>query len=94
MYRHRSPFLSIKGYLLSEGGERMATANLVNSVLVLSFDAGMDESGKPIVKRKSFNNIKTQATADQLYAISQALIPLQQYPVITIERHDARELYA
>jgi len=72
----------------------MATANLVDSTMVLSFDAGMDENGKSIVKRKSFNNLKAQVTNDQLYAIAQALIPLQQYPAITVERNDTTALYA
>ena len=72
----------------------MATANLVDSSLVLSFDAGVDGTGNPIVKRKSFHNLKAQSTNDQLYSIATAMIPLQQYPIIVIERDDTTELSA
>ncbi|MGV3488054.1 MAG: DUF1659 domain-containing protein [Tuberibacillus sp.] len=72
----------------------MATANLVDSSMVLAFNAGMDGNGKTVVKRKSFNNLKAQVTNDQLFAIAQALIPLQQYSLIAIQRNDTTELYA
>ena len=72
----------------------MATANLVDSSMVLSFDAGMDEDGKAIIKRKSFSNLKAQVSNEQLYTIAQALIALQQYPIIVVERNDTTELSA
>lgn len=72
----------------------MATTNLVDSIMVLSFDAGVDEKGNPVVKRKSFNNLKVQATNDQLFSIAEAIIPLQQYPIIVVERDDTTQLTA
>jgi hypothetical protein len=72
----------------------MATSNLVDASMVLTFDAGVDLNGKPVVKRKSFNSLKAQVTNDQLYAVATAIIPLQAYPIIVIERDDTTELTA
>ncbi|ASN04147.1 DUF1659 domain-containing protein [Virgibacillus necropolis] len=71
----------------------MATANMVNSTLRLIFSEGVDAiSGKEVFKTKSFSNVKTAATADQLYAISILLEPLQQRLLFKIERNDSSEL--
>ncbi|MFZ3577479.1 DUF1659 domain-containing protein [Virgibacillus sp. DJP39] len=67
-----------------------ATANMVNSTLRLVFDDGIDPiSGTQSFKTKSFSNVKTEATADQLYAISVSLAPLQQRSLFKIERNDS-----
>ncbi|ASN04210.1 DUF1659 domain-containing protein [Virgibacillus necropolis] len=71
----------------------MATANMTNSTLRLVFNEGVDAiSGKEVFKTKSFSNVKTVATADQLYAISILLEPLQQRSLFKIERNDSSEL--
>lgn len=72
----------------------MATAVLDDSRLTITFDAGVDTEGKPVYKRKNFNNIKTSATHDQLFEMVQALAPLQQYPVSQIERSNSFDLSA
>ncbi|MRH43479.1 DUF1659 domain-containing protein [Aquibacillus halophilus] len=67
----------------------MAVAQLINSNLQLAFEVDVDAlTGRPILKNKSFNNIKTTVTPDQLLAITNALVPLQQYPLYTIKRSD------
>ncbi|WP_077329212.1 DUF1659 domain-containing protein [Virgibacillus siamensis] len=67
----------------------MAVAQMVDSRLSLILDDGTDpESGKPIFKSKSFNNVKIAATADQLFAIANAVAPLQQRPLVSVERKD------
>ncbi|MCF6136813.1 DUF1659 domain-containing protein [Pseudalkalibacillus berkeleyi] len=70
----------------------MATAVLDDTRLTITFDAGVDNEGKPVYKRKNFNNIKTTATHDQMFEMVQALAPLQQYPVSQIERSNAFDL--
>ncbi|WP_188454880.1 DUF1659 domain-containing protein [Virgibacillus oceani] len=71
----------------------MAVAETIKSTLQLILDEGIDpESGKQIFKLKSFNNVKTEATADQLYAIAQAVAPLQERPLYSIEREDSSEI--
>lgn len=66
----------------------MAQAVVQQSQLRLVFEAGVDEAGKPVYKRKSFNNIKTGAAAEQLFTVSQALASLQTNPLVQIERSD------
>lgn len=72
----------------------MATSTLSNSRLILEFDAGIDGKGNTVYARKSFNNVKPQATDDQLYAIVQALVPLQQHELSMIERNNTSVISA
>jgi hypothetical protein len=77
----------------SEGGDQMALATITDSSLRLEFNSGLDEgSGKPLVKAKSFNNIKIDATPDQLYAVAQVLAGLQQHSLKKIERKDTSSI--
>lgn len=67
----------------------MAQAELNTSSLQLVLDDGLDEeTGKQVYKRKSFNNVKPDATADQLFAIANALVELQERELYDIERKD------
>ncbi|WP_226035122.1 DUF1659 domain-containing protein [Aquibacillus saliphilus] len=66
----------------------MAVAQLIDSRLQLGFEDGVTNTGRVIVKHKSFNNIKTSATPDQLLAITVALVALQQKTLYSIKRND------
>ncbi|WP_226036866.1 DUF1659 domain-containing protein [Aquibacillus saliphilus] len=66
----------------------MAVAQLIDSRLQLSFEDGVTEKGEVIIKNKSFNNVKTSATPDQLLAITVALVALQQKTLHSIKRND------
>ncbi|EQB38101.1 MULTISPECIES: DUF1659 domain-containing protein [Virgibacillus] len=73
----------------------MASSQLTNSSLWLVFDNGINEStGKMVTKTKSFNNVKTVATAEQLYIIAEAFTNLQQLPLEVVERKDTSEILA
>lgn len=65
---------------------------ITDSQLRLVLDMGMDIDGNVIYKNKNFNNVKPTSTADQLYAIAQALAPLQQHPMVTIERNNSYDV--
>jgi len=66
----------------------MALATMTDSRLQLIFEDGLDEEGKPLFSNKNFNNVKTSSTTDQLYAVTMALVPLQQLQLSGIERDD------
>ncbi|WP_456277523.1 DUF1659 domain-containing protein [Bacillus sp. AK128] len=66
----------------------MATAFLSDSQLRLVFETGFDEEGKAIYKSKNFNNIKTSADVDSLFAVATSIVSMQQYPLSSIERND------
>lgn len=71
----------------------MALATMTNSQLRLIFHEGNDlETGDPIYKTKNFNNVKTNATADQLYEVAQALTSLQELSLSSVERRDNSEI--
>jgi hypothetical protein len=71
----------------------MAVADMMKSTLQLVLQDGIDsESGSPILKSKSFNNIKTNATADQLYTIATALVELQERQLHNINRRDTSDI--
>ncbi len=70
----------------------MTEALVTDSQLRLVFDQGVDGDGKPIYKNKNFNNVKVDATADQLYNTGQALAGLQQHSLIRVERNDSFDL--
>ncbi|GGJ98712.1 hypothetical protein GCM10007063_21250 [Lentibacillus kapialis] len=73
----------------------MALQHMVNSRMRLILDDGVDEmSGKQLFKTKGFNNVKTEATADQLYAIATSVSGLQQRPLVEVERNDSSEITA
>ncbi|SES88828.1 Protein of unknown function [Oceanobacillus limi] len=71
----------------------MAVADKKNSQLRLVFYDGDDVlTGDPIYKNKSFNNVKTDATADQLYAVATVLSDLQERALFNIERKDSSDI--
>ena len=71
----------------------MAVADMMKSTLQLVLQDGIDpESGSPIFKSKSFNNVKIDATADQLYTIAMALVELQERSLYNINRRDTSDI--
>jgi len=70
----------------------MAIAHMVSSSLRLVFIDGLDEEDRPIYKNKSFRNVKTDATPDQLYAVAQAFSGLQERDLNKIERKDSSDI--
>lgn len=73
----------------------MATSEKIDSRLQLLFENGFDEAnGKTIIKTKTFNNVKTDATTDQLLVIAQALVSLQTLTLHMIKRNDTELITA
>jgi len=70
----------------------MAVANKVSSTLRLVFVDGLDEQEQPIYKNKNFQNVKTSADANQLYAVAQAFAGLQERDMYRIERRDKSDI--
>ncbi|MEQ6377965.1 DUF1659 domain-containing protein [Bacillaceae bacterium S4-13-58] len=66
----------------------MAGVLVTNSRLQLTFENGVNEKGDVVFKSKAFNQVKTTASNDGLYAVANALAPLQQLPLHAIERQD------
>ncbi|MRG86028.1 DUF1659 domain-containing protein [Salinibacillus xinjiangensis] len=67
----------------------MAMAQPLRSSLKLIFETGVGDDGNMEYKSKSFNNVKTDATPDQLMAITNAVTPLQQLALYEVQRNDS-----
>ncbi|ENH98088.1 hypothetical protein J416_01949 [Gracilibacillus halophilus YIM-C55.5] len=73
----------------------MAVTERTNSRLQLVFENGVDPvSGDTVYATRSFNNVKLDATADQLFAITEVLTPLQNRTLNKIERDDTELIMA
>ena len=71
----------------------MAVAEKISSRLRLVFYDGEDDlTGNPVFKSKTFNNLKTDAEADQFLAVAEAFASLQERPLSRIERNDHTEI--
>ncbi|MFP7169912.1 DUF1659 domain-containing protein [Terribacillus sp. 7520-G] len=55
---------------------------------IVFFDGTDPETGKDKYKTKSFNNIRLDATPDELHAFADALVPLQQREFYAVEKND------
>lgn len=73
----------------------MAVSEVYQTQLRLVLENGFHpETNKVILKRKSFNNVKSEATAEQLHSIAQTLASLQELPLYAVERTDHAEIIA
>lgn len=70
----------------------MAQANLATTKLRLTFEVGMDEKGAPVYKTKTFNNIKTGATTDQIFQTANAIAALCTDTLNSVERNDSLDI--
>jgi hypothetical protein len=72
----------------------MARSLLQSSKLRMVFDGGIDDNGKPVLKAKTFSNVKKEATTDQLFQAATAIATLCTEPLNKVERTDSSELLA
>jgi hypothetical protein len=67
----------------------MAQQLIQDTQLRLVFEAGVDSNGKMKYKNKNYNNVKTDATTEDLLAVAEALINLQTFISDGVERNDS-----
>ncbi|MFD2639727.1 DUF1659 domain-containing protein [Piscibacillus salipiscarius] len=70
----------------------MASQVKTSTQLQLVFNAGVDEEGKAIIRRKSYNQINMDSTPDQLFAVGEALGSLQTFTLLNIVRNESFDL--
>lgn len=75
-----------------KGGIEMAIVSIKESRLRLTYQVGTDETGNPIYRVKTYNNVKPNAQADQLLLASKAISSLANAPLMTVERNDIVEI--
>lgn len=62
------------------------------STLRLQLRVGTDESGNPVFRNKSLNNVKATAGDQDLFDAATALSGLQSYPLTAVSRIDSAGL--
>lgn len=62
-----------------------------NSRLILRVQVGI-QSGNPVLRNRSFNNVKPDATDEAVYTVAQVLGSLQKYPVVKVVRTNDEEI--
>lgn len=70
----------------------MAEAMILESRLRLLFETGLNDKGEAIYKTKTYNQIRKDATPDQLHQAAQAIGGLSEYPLASVERADNFEI--
>lgn len=66
--------------------------NPKDSKMRIRFNTGVDTDGKEILKTKTFSRIKSEAQDEDVIAVANELIGLQEYSAANIVRVDEREL--
>ncbi len=56
-----------------------------NVRLKINLDGGV-EGDKQIIKSKTYNRVKKDATSDALYAVGSAISGMQTLPLLTVQR--------
>lgn len=72
----------------------MAQGMLKDTQMRLIYETGVDEKGAPVYKGKTFNNVKKEATIDQIYQAGQAISGLCSYALNAVERNDSFDVVA
>ncbi|NLZ54889.1 MAG: DUF1659 domain-containing protein [Thermoanaerobacteraceae bacterium] len=67
-------------------------ATPLNSSLRIIVETGVDENNKPIYRTRSYNNVKTDATDEDLMSVANQLADIQSHPVHAIRRTIESEL--
>ncbi len=71
---------------------KMAQTMVKAMKLRLTYEIGIGEGGKPIVKSKTYGGVVETATADQLFQVGQALASLSNDPLVMVEKNDLYEV--
>lgn len=58
------------------------------SKMVITVENGLNASGKPIQRQRSYKNVKASASDADVYAVAQGIAGLQTHAVVTISRQD------
>ncbi|MGB9812771.1 MAG: DUF1659 domain-containing protein [Thermovenabulum sp.] len=64
----------------------MVNATPVNAVLEIHVETGVDEQGKPVVKARSFRNLKTDAQDQDVMDVAKALAGLQAFNLKAVRK--------
>lgn len=67
-------------------------ATPINSVLVVAYQVGLDDEGLPKIRQRSFSNVRSNASDQDVYDVAIALYNLQDYPLYSVRRDNRIDL--
>lgn len=70
------------------------TAYPVRATLQVVVQVGTGSGGEPVLRTRSYRNVKPEASDADVYEVGQALAGLQAHPVHAIERVNELDLVA
>lgn len=56
----------------------------LKAAMVVSFQTGITPDGAPIIRKKTFSNVRFDAAEQDLYDIAHALFSLTDHPVLDV----------
>jgi len=68
----------------------IATAK--DTVMVVTYQMGSTPEGSPILRQRSFPNVKSGALDQDIFDVANALYGLQDYPLIGVRRDNRVDL--
>jgi len=63
-----------------------------DTVIVVTFQIGLTPQGSPKLSQRSFPNVKSSASDQDVYDVAVALYGLQDYPLIGVRRDNRIDL--
>jgi hypothetical protein len=63
-----------------------------DSILVVSYQVGLNEQGAPILRQRSFPNVVVAAPDQDLFDVAAALYALTDYPLASVRRDNRFDL--
>ncbi|WP_088228867.1 DUF1659 domain-containing protein [Desulfosporosinus sp. FKB] len=67
-------------------------ASTKDSVMVVTYQIGLTDQGSPKLSQRSFANIKSTSSDQDVYDVAAALYSLQDYPLISVRRDNRVDL--
>lgn len=67
-------------------------AAVLSKSLRLTFEAGLDGDGEPILVNRSYRNIKTDTEDQDIFDVSQIMVGLQEHSLSTVRKIEESEL--
>ena len=64
----------------------------LNAALVVKYQVGETPSGAPILRQKTLNGVKFDATIEDIYEVAASLFDLVDYPIIQVILRKNEEL--
>jgi len=67
-------------------------ATPVASDLLLIMDAGLDEYGEQVTRKRQYGNLKTSASDEDVFQVAAGIISLQEATCLAVQRVNTVEL--